>query len=351
MPRLTLATIATETPMGAQVYQEEIASRAGAALAGADPAWTVRRLVVRSMRAAIPGNRRMPLARVAAAPESVRRHLGRLFYAGDAVAHRMNLELPPAPGIDVVTLHDVVAWRFPDESAPVPAAAAELRRAAAVICVSQFSAEEAVSLLGIDEPYVVHNGVDRRFFDPAPMPQSQLDRLGVVRPFVLVTGGASHRKNLDGLAEAWRQVERARPDLSLVLAGPHHPRRSDLFKHITSARLVGRLPDEVLPGLYAAATAVVVPSRYEGFGLPALEGMAAGAPVVAADTSSLPEVVGDGGLLVQPSPNGLAEGILYAVSGADEVDAMARRGRARAADFTWERSTAGHAKVWQAVAG
>jgi glycosyltransferase involved in cell wall biosynthesis len=116
-------------------------------------------------------------------------------------------------------------------------------------------------------------------------------------------------------------------------------------------RLVGRVTDDVLPGLYAAASVVVVPSLVEGFGLPALEGMAVGVPVVASNRSSLPEVVGDGGLLVDPTGAALAEGVLDVLAGGSDVETMARRGLQRARGFTWESSAQGHARVWRAVAG
>lgn len=350
MAQLCISTIATDLPMGAQVYQEQIASRAATALSKTDVRpWRVRRQIVRSLRSSLPGTTRLPFGAVASASPTLRRAVGAVLHARDTVSHRMNLELPPAPSGDVVTLHDVVAWKFPDESAPVPAAAAELRRADAVICVSEFSAGEAVDLLGIRNPHIVHNGVDERFFDPEPADDELLSRLGIHPPFVLTAGGAARRKNPEGLAAAWALVAGSKSDLSLVLAGPEHPRRSELFGPLPRTRLVGRLPDEVMPRLYAAAAAIVVPSLYEGFGLPALEGMAASRPVVAAETSSLPEVVGDGGLLVTPTPEGIAEGILAAVSGSADMSRMAARGRARAGEFTWDRSALAHARVWTSL--
>lgn len=350
--RLAIATTAVAAPMGAQVYQEEIASRAQSALdaTSTDPRWDVSRVIVRSLRAPLAGNRRLPLGRLSTASARTRGLVGRALYPRGAVVHRMDLLLPPSPGPDVVTIHDVVAWKYADESPPLPAAAEEARRAAAVICVSAFSAQEAVDLLGVRDPVVVHNGVDERFLDAAPAEPSVLRSLGVTGSFVLHAGGASRRKNLAALAGAWPAIHAARPDLTLVLSGPEHAERTRLFARLPGTCMVGRVPDHTVPGLIAAARAVVVPSLYEGFGLPALEAMAARVPVVAAATSALPEVVGDGGILVRPTAEALVEGVLFAVSGDREVANLVRRGRARAGQFTWERSALEHARVWRSVA-
>jgi glycosyltransferase involved in cell wall biosynthesis len=353
VPRLSIATTATAVPMGAQAYERHVVSRAPAALAelsGPDEHWGVRHVVARSLRSSLPGTVRLPLGWLSGASPRARAAVGRLAYARGGLVHRMGLELPPAPR-EVVTLHDVVAWRYADESAPVPAAAEELRRAAAVICVSAFTAGEAVDLLGITDPVVVPNGVEARYFGAAPLGGDALAGLGVTGPYVLTAGGASERKNLAALAEAWPRVRAACPDVTLVLAGPPHPRRTELFAALPGVRLVGRVAEELLPGLYAAASVVVVPSLVEGFGLPALEGMATGVPVVASDRSSLPEVVGDGGLLVEPTAAGLAEGVLDALAGGSDVEAMVRRGLERARRFTWEAAAEGHARVWRSVAG
>lgn len=349
MPHLSIATVASDGVLGAGVYQREIRRRAPATMSYRG-AWRVDDVVVRSLRSGLTGNRRVPLRAVATASARLRRQVGRVLYPRDAVVHRMQLELPPAPGRDVVTLHDVVAWRYPDESAPVPAAAEEIRRAAAVVCVSAYSAGEAVEALGIDPPHVVHNGVDDAFYGARPAGPETLTRLEIERPFVITTGGASERKNLAGLADAWPRVHRARPSLTLVLTGPEHPRRTSLFAGMPGVRMTGLVDTALMPGLLAASEAVVVPSRYEGFGFPALEGMAVGVPVVAARRSSLPEVVEDGGHLVEPDGRGLADGILDVLAGGPAVERMVHRGRARAAELTWERCLEGHARVWEAVA-
>jgi glycosyltransferase involved in cell wall biosynthesis len=351
VPRLTIATTATAVPMGAQAYERHVVSRAASALdalAGPGEEWQVRHVVARSLRSPLPGTHRLPMGWLGGASPRARAAAGRLAYARAGLVHRMTLELPPAPR-EVVTLHDVVAWRYADESAPVRSAAEELRRAAAVVCVSAFTAAEAVDLLGLSDPVVVPNGVESRYFGARPLAPDVLAGLGISGPYVLTAGGASERKNLGALADAWPRVHAARPGTTLVLAGPPHPRRTELFGSLPGVRLVGRVADELLPGLYAAASVVVVPSLVEGFGLPALEGMATGVPVVAADRSSLPEVVGDGGLLVEPTGAALAQGVLDVLAGGPDVEAMARRGLDRARRFTWEASAEGHARVWRSV--
>ena len=192
-------------------------------------------------------------------------------------------------------------------------------------------------------------GVDERFFDAPAMTHEALERLGVQGRFVLASGGASERKNLAALAAAWTAVRRARPDVTLVLSGPEHPRRTELFRGLPRFTWSARLPD-LDARSDGRRLAVVVPSLEEGFGLPALEGMAAGTTVVAADTSSLTEVVADGGYLVPPTAEGVADGLVHALSDDSDVEVVTRRGAERARRFTWSRCAEGHARVWRRVA-
>jgi glycosyltransferase involved in cell wall biosynthesis len=344
--RLAFATLAAGEPMGQQVYERELRSRAPGALGDR---WSVSDVTVVTLRSPLAGTVRVPSRILGDASAGWRRAVGRLIYRGNDVVHRLDLRLPPAPRPEVLTVHDVVPWRFPDEGHAPRDAADSARRAAVVICPSQFSADEVASQLGVDSPVAIHNGVDPRFFSATGWEEPQLAALGIRPPYVLHAGGCTERKNLAGLAEAWSRVSEARPATQLVLVGPPDDRRHRLFGGLAGTVATGRLEDAAVAGVMAAAAAVVVPSTYEGFGLPALEAMAVGVPVVAAARSSLPEVCGDGALLVEPDGPGLAEGLAAALDGGHDISAMVERGRARAATFTWEASAAAHAALWRSV--
>ncbi len=341
--QLGLVSLSVAQPMGQQRYEHELTRRAPAEL-GSD--WEVRPVVLRTLRSPLPGTARVPSRLLSGAAAPLRRAAGRILYRSCDVVHRMDLRLPPAPSPEVLTIHDLVPWRFSDEGEPPADAAATARRAEVVICPSQFSADEVASEFGVAHPVAIHNGVDRAFFDAVPMTEAELAAFGIRLPFVLHAGGCTDRKNLSGLADAWARVRGGRSDLTLVLLGPPDPRRDRFFGPLPGTVLPGRVPDEALRGIMAAASAVVVPSLYEGFGLPALEGMAAGVPVVAARRSSLPEVCGDAARLVEPDGSSLAEGILAALEDGPATRDLVERGRLRAGRFTWEASAAAHARLW-----
>jgi glycosyltransferase involved in cell wall biosynthesis len=346
--RLGLASLAAGMPMGQQVYERELARRAPGELG---PAWAVERIEVRSLRTTLPGTVRLPSGLLTGSAPALRRAAGRYLYRGFEVVHRLDLRLPPAPRAEVLTVLDLAPWRFADEGWAPADAAPTARRAEAVICPSGFSAEEVASRLGVGDPVVVPCGVEPRFFAPAPLTAAELAAVGLRPPFVVHAGGCSERKNLAGLAAAWPRVASAHPGTTLALLGPPDQRRDRLFAPLPGAVRLGRVGDDLVPRLMATAAAVVVPSLYEGFGLPALEGLAVGVPVVAADRGSLPEVCGGDAYLVEPDGAGLAEGLEAALAGGPETAAMVARGRERAAGFTWEATAAGHARVWRSVVG
>jgi len=167
-------------------------------------------------------------------------------------------------------------------------------------------------------------------------------------------GTIQARKNLDVLVRAVDRLRRRDGvRVTLAIAGRRGWRTEafDAACRETEVTLLGAVPDAALPALFANAAAFVQPSSYEGFGLTAVEAMACGAPVIAANAGSLPEVVGDAGLLVPPrDEEALASAIRELLLRPDLAEALAERGRARAARFTWEASAAAHAALYAEVA-
>ena len=240
---------------------------------------------------------------------------------------------------NVVVVHDVAALREPRwysrlyvawQRALLPALA---RRAVHLVTVSQFSRNELIDLLDADPEKisVIPGGVDERF-RPGADPEPARAALALDRPYVLTVASRTARKNLPALEETARRL--AAEGIELVAAGGDRPQfREEGAGAPGAVRFVGHVPDEHLPGLYAGARAFVLPSLYEGFGLPALEAMAAGTPVVVSDRGGLPEVVGDRATLVDPErPEQIAEAVLAA------LDEERGRGVERAAGFSWERT-------------
>jgi glycosyltransferase involved in cell wall biosynthesis len=244
---------------------------------------------------------------------------------------------------NVVLIHDVAALRRPEaygrlyaayQSRLLPAVA---RRARRVVTVSEFSRAEIAELLALppNRIDVVPNGVDERFSPTAdPGPAAERSRLD--RPYVLAVGTASARKNLSALGEAARRLGEL--GVELVAAGSERGYLRGGQAPPAGIRRLGYVEDPLLPGLYAGARALAMPSLHEGCGLPCLEAMASGVPVVAARRGALPETCGDAALLVEPEPGELA-GALVAAAGDDDLRARLRdAGLARAAEFSWERA-------------
>jgi glycosyltransferase involved in cell wall biosynthesis len=344
MPHLVWARRASAEPMGQERYEQ---AACDAIRATAPPGWDIDEIVVRSLRSAAPGQRRLP-ARLERAPQRVQRLLGSLAYPKADLVHRWDVRLPPGRR-DLLTLHDVAQLKYPDEGSEPPALRASARAAIGVICPSQFAADEVTEVLGVRRCWVATAGVDDRFRGPPPLTAEQRHALGVPGPYVLHAGGSTLRKNLAALAEAWPAVSAAQPDLTLLLTGPVNERRTTLFAGLPGVQLAGKLADDILPSVIGSATVLVVPSTYEGFGLPALEAMAAGTPVVASRRTSLPEVVGDAGILVEPVGGAIADALLAVVADRALADDLSARGLARSASYTWQRTAAAHLAVYREV--
>lgn len=274
------------------------------------------------------------------------------------VVHATSLAVPPAGGRPlVVTVHDVAFVRHPGLSTRRGVAfhrrglRIARREAAAVVTPSEFTRGELVDL-GFD-PVRVH-AVPHGAPAAAPAPADAaavLARLGVAPPFLLFVGTLEPRKGIDTLTTAFARMRDAVPGLSLVLAGPRG------WGEVTGlddpgVRAVGRVDPGVADVLWRHALAAAVPSRYEGFGLPALEAMSRGCPVVASDATSLPEVVADAGVLVAPGDaDAWADALRAVVTDPDRRAALGEAGARRAAGFTWAAAARAHARVYAAVAG
>jgi glycosyltransferase involved in cell wall biosynthesis len=332
---VTLVSGHNKMPMGQQHYESALRQGlTGQASAG----WriSVRRVV--SLRSQVRGDVRLPTRALAAAPYAAVAPLAQLAYGRAQLVHRFDLRLPPRLGQEVVTVHDLPPLRFDDEGSLPRWAITGARQAVGVICPSEFAADEVSALLGVRRVWVVPNGVSPEVATATPISSTELAENGIHGPFVLHAGGATRRKNLDALARAWTSVAARCPDVHLVLCGPPHPRRRQLFVQAERVHSLGYLRPATVARFMRAAAAVVVPSLYEGFGLPALEGMAAGVPVVAAETGALPEVCGGAALLVPATAGGIADGLLEVLEDGGRAARLCRLGPARAARFSWART-------------
>ena len=256
-------------------------------------------------------------------------------------------------GPSVVTVHDLAFLRYPEHlSAPRRAwlrAAVKLsaQRADRVIAVSRSTAEDLVSWLDLpsERVAVIHSA-------PSPAIRAlngpDLDQFRrqnrIKRPFILTVGTLEPRKNLPTLLRAFAKAKSTIPH-DLVIIGPqgwlgHELRRAisdlDLGQRL---RMTGFVSDADLGGWYSAADLFAFPSYYEGFGLPAVEAMRCGAPVLVSDSSCFPEVVGDAGVLVKPSEELIwADTMASLLNDPGKLGELRQRGRARAAAFSWERT-------------
>ncbi|WP_136519411.1 glycosyltransferase family 4 protein [Cellulomonas telluris] len=278
------------------------------------------------------------------------------------VVHATTWAVPPAAVPLVVTVHDLAFLRDPSHFTPRgnaffrAALAVAQREAAAVVVPSATTADDCLRHgLPHERVHVVPHGVRV----PPVSGEDVADfrsRHGLHRPYVLWCGTLEPRKNLDRLVAAHRSVA-SRIGLDLVLAGPRGwgGTHEQLAAGTDGAagptvHLVGRLSDDDLARAYAGAALFAFPSVWEGFGLPVLEALAHGVPVVTSAGTSMAELVtADCAVLVDPlSERDLADGLVRA---ARDRDALAAGARARAAEFDWATSTAAHVAVYRAVAG
>jgi glycosyltransferase involved in cell wall biosynthesis len=284
------------------------------------------------------------------------------MFPGIDVFHAAEHLLPRLRHVrSVFTLHDLIFQFDPASHKPLNIAFLKtlmprfLRAADAVIAVSECSKRDAVRIYNLpaDKIRVIYEGVDPRF-----KPISDRESLIAVRQkydlperFMLHVGTIEPRKNLPLLFEALHPS-----GFTLVVAGKTGWLTEPIFARVKQldiedrVRFTGYVPDEDLPALLSAATLLVMPSKYEGFGLPVLEAMACGTPVIASNTSSLPEVGGDAALYAPPDdPRVWAESIRRTMSDAGLRASMRDKGLRQAARFRWDAAARQTAEVYTDV--
>lgn len=280
-----------------------------------------------------------------------------LFHGADALAPRLYLPT-------FITIHDLTTLLYPryhtwmNRTYQRWALPLMARRSSAIIADSRSTQQDIVRLLGVpsSKVTVVHLGVDTERFIPRTCAGTlaSLVQIGVRQPYLLAVGTLEPRKNLAMLLQAYARLPSSAP--KLVLAGGIGWGDNSLSALVEQlnlkerVHLPGYVPDELLPGLYGNAELYVYPSLYEGFGLPVLEAMACGAPVITSNVSSLPEVAGEAAIQVNPrNASELAEAIQTLLESPSKRSAMRQAGLARAQSFSWERCAQETLSVYRGV--
>jgi glycosyltransferase involved in cell wall biosynthesis len=286
------------------------------------------------------------------------------------VFHTPHYVLPPAVRCrSIVTIHDCIHIMFPQylpnrmayayAKASMWSAARQSNR---ILTVSEASKRDIIQLFNVpaEKIVVVHNAIDERF-RVAPTEEAVArvrERYQLDQRFILYVGNIKPHKNLVRVIEAFAELrKRGFDDLTLLIIGdeisklPALRRAVHGYKLHKYVRFLGFLPDEVLAVLYRLAAVFVFPSLYEGFGLPPLEAMASGTPVVTSNLSSLPEVTGDAAVLVDPyDVDSIRAGIEHVLTDPGLSDRLRVKGVARSRDFSWEASVARTQQIYLVVA-
>ncbi len=263
------------------------------------------------------------------------------------------------------TVHDLTAMLLPElhTSGNVKADSRftdnVLRRADGLIAVSENTRRDLVRLLGVNPERieVVYPGIDERFSRTTRETAGDvLRRLGLVKPYVLFLGTVEPRKNLDLLLDAWTGLSSSlREEFELVIAGPSGWAPRSTLNRLAEAgagvRRLGYVAEDDLPALTAGARAFAYPSLYEGFGFPVAQAIAAGVPVLTSNVSSLPEVAGEGGLLVDPrSVAEIRDGLARLLTSEALCRQLSAAGRRHATRFRWDDCAARSLEFFRRVA-
>ena len=301
--------------------------------------------------------------------------LGQLEIAIQAQRHGLQLIHDPTGSAPlyltsarrVATIHDVIPYVYPETSTRLdwliyhiwlPLA---VRRLHAIITDSQASKRDIVLHLPVHpEKIMVIPAAASAHYRPMPGEaiEPALQRYGVTSPYILYVGSLESRKNLPRLLQAYAKLREWSQQWHLVIVGARKWKYTPIFETVQQLDLqshvhfTGYVEEEDLPALYNGADLFMFPSLYEGFGLPVLEAMACGTPVVTSNSSSLPEVAGDAALLVDPyDVDAIAGAMQRVLAKPDLAGEMREKGLANAAQYTWERTARETIAVYEKVLG
>jgi len=283
-----------------------------------------------------------------------------VFHASQHVASR------PRKTKTTATVFDMSCWITPAVHTPENIEATRryaekiLKRCDGLIAISAHARQDVVEILGIpgERIRVIYPGIADAFFEVTPDQVAACrNKFDLPLRYLLFVGCIEPRKNVPNMIRAYQQLpDSLRREVPLVIAGPRGWASKSSFDALTAAgasvRYLGYVAETILPGLVSGAAALIYPSYYEGFGLPAAQAMAAGVPVIASDRSCLPEVVGDAGLLIDPDAvEEMGHAMQRVLNDAELARTLAARGRKRGATFRWSRCAEESLDFFRDVAG
>lgn len=268
--------------------------------------------------------------------------------------HTSDWTEPPSKLPKVTTVHDLIPFKFPQTTTESirnthkKRLAWVMRESDKIIAVSQSTKEDLVSILKIPEEkiVVIPEGVEERYCPQSVDIQEIIKkRYHISEDYLFTLSTLEPRKNQAKLIKAFKLVRKEYPNLQLIIGG--RTGWGEIPEAVEGVSMPGYIPDADLPGLYSGCLAFVLPSIYEGFGLSPLQAMACGAPVAVSNISSLPEVVGEAGVLFDPeSVESIAAGIIEAIKNRGELK---EKSLSQAAKFTWEKTASETYQVYQQV--